>query len=164
MKPYICYSSTHVHSGAQYIGVTCNGLEKRKSQHLAQVQRGEGSIFQLALKEFGPDQFEWKVEGEGSKDEMYRLESQLIIERSTIWPSGLNRHWVDYDAHDLWDAEMEQLESDPSYIAFKNDIDGFLLKTEIAYASGNLEQYENLEEWEIDHRTNSLERKKVINS
>ena len=59
---------------------------------------------------------------------------------------------------------MEQLASDPSYIAFKNDIDGFLLKTEIAYASGNLEQYENLEEWEIDHRNNSLERKKVINS
>ena len=161
MKRCICYSSTHVHSEAQYIGVTCNGLEKRKSQHLAQAQRGEGSIFQLALKELGTDQFEWKVEGEGSKEEMHRLESRLISERNTIWPSGLNRHWVDYEEHDLWNAEMEQLESDPGYIAFKKYIDDFLLKTEIVYASGNPEQYENLEEWEIDHETNSLVRSQL---
>ena len=155
----ICYSSTHVPSRKQYIGVTCNGLERRKSQHLAQAKRGEGSIFQLALLSFDADQFEWKVEGEGSKDEMHRLESRLISERGTIWPSGLNRHWVDYEARDSWNAWMEEIERDPGYIHFKNDIDDFLLKTEIAYASENPDQYENLEDWEIDHKTNSLVRR-----
>ena len=54
---------------------------------------------------------------------------------------------------------MEEIERDPGYIQFKNDMDDFLLKTEIAYASENPDQYENLEDWEIDHKTNSLVRR-----
>ncbi len=53
---------------------------------------------------------------------------------------------------------MERLESDPGYIQFANDIDEFLAKTELVYASDNPEQYENLEDWEIDPETNTLVR------
>ena len=158
MKKYICYSATHSPTGKQYIGMTSGGLERRKSQHLAQAKRGEGSVFQFALVALGPNQFEWRVEGEGARDDMRRLESRLIQERNTMWPTGLNRHWVDYETHDYWKAEMERLESDPGYIEFASHIDEFLAKTEIAYASDNPEQYENLEDWQIDPKTNTLVR------
>ena len=89
---------------------------------------------------------------------MHRLESRLIQEKYTMWPTGLNRHWVDYKTHDYRKAEMERLESDPGYIQFANDIDEFLAKTELVYASDNPERYENLEDWEIDPETNTLVR------
>ena len=136
MKRYICYSAMHVPSGLQYIGVTCQGLKRRKSLHISQARRGDGSVFQLALRKFDEDEFDWKVEGEGNKDEMHRLESQLIEERRTMWPSGLNRHFVDYVAHDAWDAWNAEIESDPGYIAFKESMDESLLKIEMAYAAG----------------------------
>ena len=67
MKRYICYSAMHVPSGLQYIGVTCQGLKRRKSLHISQARRGDGSVFQLALRKFDEDEFDWKVEGEGNR-------------------------------------------------------------------------------------------------
>ena len=169
-RQYICYSATYIGDkqltpqlgfGSQYIGITCQGLKRRKSLHINQSKRGRGSVFQIVLKELGYKNFEWKIEGEGSKKEMQRLESRLIGERNTVFPWGFNAKYQHAEEYAQWDAEMERLESDPGYIAFKNDIDDFLMKAEIAYASNNPKLYENLEEWDIDHKTNTLVRRKL---
>lgn len=128
--------------------------------HINQAKRDDGSVFQFCLKELGYDNFEWKIEGEGEKVEMERLESRLIVERETLYPDGMNTRPSYAEENYQWReqfAEMErQWESDPLI----QHVEDFLLKTEIAYASDNPALYENLDEWEIDHETNTLVRNK----
>lgn len=108
-RQYICYCATHK-TGYQYIGITCKGLEHRKSQHIRAAMQGKGGLFQYALKELGADQFDWKIEGEGSKEEMQRLESNLIDERCTHYPHGFNSmHGVDISRLDF-EKEMKRLD------------------------------------------------------
>lgn len=169
MRKYICYSATYTGNRqlipllglhCQYIGITCQGLNRRKSLHVNQAKRGDGSVFQFCLRELGYDNFEWKIEGEGEKVEMQRLESRLIDDRNTLFPNGMNTQPSHAEENFQWReqyAEMErQWKSDPLI----QEVEDFLLKTEIAYASENPKLYENLDEWDIDRETNTLVRNK----
>lgn len=147
--------------GSQYIGITCQRLNRRKSLHINQAKRGDGSVFHEVLREWGCDNFEWKIEGEGEKLEIQRLESRLINIRNTVFPFGFNARNEHAEEYAQRNAQMEQLESDPGYIALKKSVDDFLLKTEIAYESDNPKLYENLDEWEINHETNTLVRRET---
>ena len=101
LKKYICYSATHK-DGFQYIGVTCVGLDRRKYEHVNDAKKGKGGLFQCALRILGEDNFEWKIEGEGSKKEMERLEMDLIQVRN----ANLNSQFIDWKSHD----EMREVE------------------------------------------------------
>ena len=169
-RQYICYSATYIGDkqlapqlgfSSQYIGITCQGLNRRKSLHINQAKRGDGSVFHEVLREWGCDNFEWRIEGEGEKLEIQRLESRLINIRNTVFPFGFNARNEHAEEYAQRNAQMEQLESDPGYIALKRSVDDFLLKTEIAYESDNPKLYENLDEWEINHETNTLVRRET---
>lgn len=96
-KKYICYSAKHK-NGLEYIGITCVGLDRRKYEHINDAKKGKGGLFQQALKVLGADNFEWKIEGDGGKKEMERLEMDLIQERN----ANLNSQFIDWESHDEW--------------------------------------------------------------
>ena len=100
-KKYICYSAKHK-DGLEYIGITCVGLDRRKYEHINDAKKGKGGLFQQALCILGADNFDWKIEGAGSKKEMERLEMKLIQKRH----AKLNSQFVDWAWHD----EMREVE------------------------------------------------------
>ena len=100
-KKYICYSAKHK-DGLEYIGITCVGLDRRKYEHINDAKKGKGGLFQQALCILGADNFDWKIEGAGSKKEMERLEMSLIQKRH----AKLNSQFVDWAWHD----EMREVE------------------------------------------------------
>lgn len=159
-RQYICYSATYIGgrqltpqlgTGSQYIGITCQGLNRRKSLHINQAKRGAGSVFHEVLREWGYENFEWKIEGEGEKLEIQRLESRLIGERCTVFPSGFNAKEEHTEEYAQWDAWMEKLESDPGYKQFEKEM--LAIKQDIPL--------HELEDYEVDGRTFTLVKREL---
>ena len=125
-KKYICYSATYEKKGLQYIGITCKGLEERKKHHIRNAKKGKGSLFQLALRELGEENFEWKIEARGNKKEMQRYEMKLIIEKMP----RLNSQYVDWELHDEMKIETEINNQYEKYLKENNLEDDFYLYRE----------------------------------
>ena len=101
-KTHIFYSAT-CKDGREYIGRTSVGLERKKWQHVNDAKMGGGGLFQHALKTLGEQSFEWKIEAEGNKREIERLEMKLIAERRPAF----NSQYIDYEFHDQYEKEEE---------------------------------------------------------
>ena len=104
-KKHICYSATYK-DGKEYIGKTSIGLDRRKWRHIYDARKGRGGLFQHALRVLGEQNFEWKIEAEGNKEEIERLEMKLIAERRPAF----NTQYIDYDMLDEFRKEEEVIE------------------------------------------------------
>lgn len=72
------YCVIHRASGMCYIGSTLD-LKRRRLDHLFRAKKGNGSFFQRALCEFGPDAFDFEVLCYCSKDRLLEREQFYII-------------------------------------------------------------------------------------
>jgi len=76
------YSITHRASGREYIGITSGCARKRWARHLWDGRRGRGTRIARALRKYGKDAFDFKVEAEVSTfDEAKIAEKRAIAAR-----------------------------------------------------------------------------------
>lgn len=87
----ICYSATHNQTGKRYIGVSDRDLATRKAEHESHSACGISStMFHLALRKHGKENFTWKILAEGDQEIIKIIERVLIGEWRTLHPRGFN--------------------------------------------------------------------------
>ena len=78
-------------NGKMYVGVTVQGLARRRAAHENAANRGSGFAFHNAIRKHGKDAFDWAVIGCYRTDrEMKLAEPVLIGLLNTIVPNGYN--------------------------------------------------------------------------
>ena len=116
----ICYLVTHNGSGKQYVGISKRELSIRKSEHESHAKSGKGSSkngkFHSAIREFGKEEFTWKVVAEGDEEVIKALERVLINKWSTLSPRGFN------STNEAYDFECPS----PDDLGFFEEMDTFL--------------------------------------
>ncbi|WP_053971149.1 GIY-YIG nuclease family protein [Mangrovimonas sp. ST2L15] len=79
MKKYYIYRATNTLTNESYVGVTRNGIEKRKRNHIQKANNGTGHQFQEAIATYGPDAFDWEqIDTASSPNELAIKERQYI--------------------------------------------------------------------------------------
>ncbi len=85
------YIAVNKINGKRYVGKTEIAMKERKEAHEYQAARGEGCLFQRALRKYGPDAFEWKVLMSGETgDDLCESERICIKMLKTRSPNGYN--------------------------------------------------------------------------
>ena len=131
----ICCLAT-ARDGRRYVGITKRTLAERRAQHERDARQGRGSLFQLALREFGPESFVWEVLAEGREDVVRVLEGALISRwELTGWRSGFNGQGGLYD---LGDAAPEIM---AGYRDFEHGMDSRVAEMNLVYDVENAVDY-----------------------
>lgn len=88
----IVYCATNGVTGKKYIGCSVNSLNKRMTGHKhAALTKQSQHLFHKSIRKHGWDVFVWEVICEcQTKEEMYEIETKLILEMNTLVPNGYN--------------------------------------------------------------------------
>ena len=131
----ICYLAT-AQDGRRYVGITKRSLAARRAQHERDAKKNWGSLFQRAVREFGPASFQWEVLAEGRQDAIKVLEGALISRWSLSgWKEGFNGRGALYDFGDEPRAIME------GYRDFEHDLDSTVAEIDFSYDLEQAIQY-----------------------
>jgi group I intron endonuclease len=76
----VVYKVKNLINGKVYVGSTIRTLSERRSQHVHAYHREYSSPFDVALSQYGADNFEWKVLYESDMDQLLRNKEQTFIE------------------------------------------------------------------------------------
>ena len=123
----ICYLAT-AQDGRRYVGITSQSLQVRRSQHERTARNGKGSVFHMALREFGPESFVWEILAEGREDVIKALEGALISRWGLAgWEKGFNGKGGLYD---LGDEPPEIMDG---FRDFEHERDWFIAEAHLTY-------------------------------
>lgn len=81
MKTYTIYMATCLVNGKRYVGITKQGLAKRKRRHLYLAQKGNTGCNRLydAIRKYGEDSFQWQsIATAETEKEAFKIERALI--------------------------------------------------------------------------------------
>jgi hypothetical protein len=81
MKTYTIYMATCLVNGKRYVGITKQGLAKRKRRHLYLAQKGDTGCNRLydAIRKYGEDSFRWQsIATAETEKEAFKIERALI--------------------------------------------------------------------------------------
>ena len=84
------YSVRHRTSGKCYVGQTKRDVRARWREHLRASVKRARTHFHRALKTYGPASFTWAVERVVPAHLLNVHERQIVDERHSVWPGGLN--------------------------------------------------------------------------
>ena len=131
----ICYLAT-AQDGRRYVGITKRSLAARRAQHERDANKNRGSLFQRAIRKFGPASFQWEVLAEGREDAIKVLEGALISRWSLYgWKEGFNGRGGLYDFGDEPPSIME------GYRDFEHDLDNTVEEIDLSYDLDQAIQY-----------------------
>ena len=85
-RPSIVYLAVNIDNGHEYVGITRNGLKRRKSEHFGAARRKGNGRFYDAIRKYGEDGFEFSIiETCDTYEDVLRREAEIIAERKPYY-------------------------------------------------------------------------------